>query len=105
MIGPETPHDGPQTSSDEWLGSPLDPNFCVLVFGRQLSPQELDRKNFNIRVDDLDRSIEALSGFPEWQVLDTREVPFGMKVVTAQRLNDDPKELLYLFMYQDLVEY
>jgi hypothetical protein len=91
-------------SSDGYFAGPFGADFCQAVFGRQLSAQDLDRCNYNVKVDDLDASVEAIKSFKGWDAQIIDKDTFQMRIAVAQLISDDPSQMHMLFLHQDMLE-
>jgi hypothetical protein len=88
---------------DQQWDEPLDTKFCDIVFGRQLTPKELEEKNRNIAVSNLEMRVAALQReYPDWDVYMYDEGEIKMKVAVAMLQHEDPAKLQVLFLHEDL---
>ncbi|MGH7157411.1 MAG: hypothetical protein ACREGG_04880 [Candidatus Saccharimonadales bacterium] len=94
--GPESiPTLGPDTN----LGEALDPSFCLDVLGREMTPAEIDERNYNFRVEDLDKVIDTLRKYPDWEISELHETPYT-RIVVTMRLKHAKGQFNFLCFHQ-----
>lgn len=85
------------------LGDPLSDEFCIAVFGSKLTPEELDEKNFHVKVDNLDETLEIIRRFENWQVFEITDPIVGYRTAIALCIStkDDQQEFQAIFLRED----
>lgn len=103
MKSPQESQSNPELPPEAQWDVPLDERFCDVVFGRPVSPQELEERNWNITIDNFDQRVAALQDdYPEWHVyVYGEEHAMNMKLAVAMLYDKDPTRLKVLFLHQE----